>query len=81
MKRDLSPIVAHTCGGPIFGRLASPGKCARCDALRTGAKPRTWSGSQRKADERRFLADLAAHRCTWPDGSRRCGPVCTFGDW
>jgi hypothetical protein len=41
-------MTKHTCGGPVFGRLAEPGTCPRCDELRAGAAPRQWVGTARR---------------------------------
>lgn len=67
----------HTCGGPVFGRLAPAGQCERCDELRASAKPVVWQGTQRRKDEERRVREIRAHDCK----KSGCGPVCTFGDW
>lgn len=67
----------HTCGGPVFGRLAPAGTCPRCDELRAGSKPVQWVGGRRKRDEALHIAEIRAHDCA----TAGCGPVCTFGDW
>jgi len=66
----------HTCGGPVFGRLAKRGECRRCDELRFGAPAVQWNTSRRDADRQR-CEEIRAHDCK----ARGCGPVCTFGDW
>ena len=74
-------MIKHTCGGPIFGRLAPEGTCPRCDELRAGAPRRTlpWyeAAKQKKENEKRFYQELKNHDCK----KAGCGPVCTFGDW
>ena len=70
----------HTCGGPVFGRK-TPG-CPRCDELLAGAPPVRQPGREAHAylkalHERSFRQELATHDCK----ARRCGPVCTFGEW
>jgi hypothetical protein len=68
----------HSCGGPSFGRL-TPG-CPRCDELAQGAQPRQWRNNRRD-DDRRRSAEIAAHFASERHRSGGCGPVCTFGDW
>lgn len=63
----------HTCGGPVFGRLAPRGECKRCDELRFGLPARQWA---RRCDAI-SIADIRKHDCV----ASRCGPICTFGDW
>jgi hypothetical protein len=67
-------VSAHTCGGPVFGRRVAG--CPRCDELAAGAVPVRWANSRRDDDARR-LREIRAHDCV----ARRCGSVCTFGDW
>jgi hypothetical protein len=68
----------HTCGGPVFGRLAPRGECKRCDELRFGLPARQWASAiaKRRCDAMR-LEDIRKHDCV----ASRCGPICTFGDW
>jgi hypothetical protein len=74
----------HTCGGPVFGRLAPPGECVRCDELRAGAPPVRWRNARRDDGARRS-AEIHAHfrsrRHNDPTDPNYCGPVCTFGEW
>jgi hypothetical protein len=42
-----------------------------------GFPPVKWHVVDRKAEERRRIAEIRAHDCK----VSRCGPVCTFGDW
>jgi hypothetical protein len=67
----------HTCGGPVFGRLARLGQCRRCDELRFGLPAVQWRTAQRRCDDARRLADIRAHDCK----ASRCGPICTAFDW
>lgn len=67
----------HTCGGPIFGRLATRGECRRCDELRFGAEPVRWA---RFADSLR-CEEIRAHFAGEAHRSGRCGVICTFGEW
>lgn len=73
-----SPTTAHTCGGPVFGRLTDG--CPRCDELKAGAAPVQWSTSRSERDRQDALAraaEIRAHDCK----TSRCGIVCTFGQW
>lgn len=77
------PTTAHTCGGPVFGRL-TPG-CARCDELANGAEPVRWTSSWQREHEKRhavqFERSIDAHFAEGgPHARGDCGPVCTFGD-
>lgn len=65
----------HTCGGPVWGRLAPRGECRRCDELRFGAPPVRWSCIGQ--DDAQRVREIRAHDCR----VSHCGPVCTFGDW
>jgi len=64
--------VVHTCGGPVFGRLAEHG-CGRCDELRDGAAPRQGWNRRSRYDG----VATAAHNCS----ESNCAIVCTFGDF
>ena len=73
----------HTCNegsGPVFGRKAPVGKCARCDELRAGAAPVKWAPSRASIDAQR-CKEIAAHFAGHKHRSGQCGPVCTFGEW
>ena len=65
---------AHTCGGPVFGKLAEPGTCPRCDELHQGAQPVRWRSASTSDAQR--VAAIRSHRC-----GPSCGPVCTYGEW
>jgi hypothetical protein len=71
----------HTCDGPSFGRLASPGACARCDELRAGAPARRFAWAERsrrdRAAEAARLEAIRKHDCR----AAGCGPVCVAFDW
>jgi hypothetical protein len=79
----------HTCGGPVFGRLADPGECPRCDELRAGALPVSWAWTagykRRQAQEAARTDQMAAHfasaRHNDPQHPQYCGRVCTAFDW
>lgn len=71
----------HTCGGPVFGRLAAQGRCPRCDELRAGYEPRKGWGGRGGYDERRLGRDVDSHFASEKHRSGGCGPVCTFGEW
>ena len=62
---------AHSCGGPVFGRLTSG--CPRCDELAGGAAPRQGWGRRSRYDGRGY----GRHSCR----ESNCGPICTWGDW
>lgn len=66
-------MAKHSCGGPVFGRLVAG--CARCDELAAGAVPVRWASAAR--DDRARVVAVRVHDCA----ARKCGPVCTFGDW
>jgi len=70
----------HTCGGPVFGRLAPRGQCKRCDELLFGMPAVKWNSSRRDHDARQVAANRA-HFASDHHRSGKCGPVCTFGDW
>jgi hypothetical protein len=82
-------MAKHSCGGPIFGRLAPVGDCPRCDELRNGSAPVQWSGTRMVYNNGRLVretpairdamlrAAIRAHDCT----KSRCGPICTAFDW
>jgi hypothetical protein len=59
----------------VFNRL-DPG-CDRCVELASGAEPRKWSGTSRREQDARRIAEIRAHDCR----ASRCGPVCTAFDW
>jgi len=63
----------HTCGGPVFGRLAERGTCPRCDELRAGAAPRQGWGRSSRYDG----YSTEPHSCQ----ESNCAPICTWGDW
>ena len=63
----------HTCGGPVFGRLAERGGCPRCDELRAGAAPRQGWGRSSRYDG--YATE--PHSCQ----ESNCAPICTWGDW
>lgn len=67
-------MAKHTCGGPVFGKLAPKGECVRCDELREGSPARAGFFSARNTKLER---GATAHSCE----TSKCGPVCTFGDW
>ena len=67
----------HTCGGPVFGRLAPAGTCPRCDELRAGSTPVQWVGGRRAQTDALRVVEIRAHDCV----KSHCGPVCTFGEW
>jgi hypothetical protein len=79
----------HTCGGPVFGRLAPPGECARCDELRAGAEPVRWawtenhkSAADRDAERGEQMREhFASDRHNNPRNPNYCGRVCTAFDW
>lgn len=78
-----STTTPHTCGGPVFGRLAEPGSCERCDELRKGAEPvKAWNHRQKQFDEMRRIA-MAKHFA--PGGKaeriRAAGGVDTAFEW
>lgn len=73
-------MTKHTCGGPAFGKLASPGDCARCDELRAGAPARKSWRSQKQERDDQFKRALDAHFNSAKHLSGGCGPCCTFGD-
>lgn len=75
--RETAKTTAHTCGGPVFGRLATRGTCRRCDELRFGAPAVRWSCQDAAKRQAETLAAIRAHDCV----ARRCGPVCTAFDW
>jgi hypothetical protein len=50
-------MTKHTCGGPVFGRLAEPGTCPRCDELRAGAPVRQWAGAAVRARRDAYATD------------------------
>ncbi len=72
-----STTTKHTCGGPVFGKLAKRGDCPRCDELRFGAPAVKWKESADVARCRDIRAHLASDRHL----RGLCGPVCTFGEW
>lgn len=59
----------------VFGRRVDG--CPRCAQLNNGAPPVKWSGTLRREEEARRIAEIRAHRCSVSG----CGPVCTFGEW
>jgi len=63
----------HTCGGPVFGRLAERGTCPRCDELRAGAAPKQGWGRSSRYDG--YATEK--HSCQ----ESNCAPICTWGDW
>jgi hypothetical protein len=63
----------HTCGGPVFGRLAERGTCPRCDELRAGAAPKKGWGRSSRYDG----YSTEPHSCR----ESNCAPICTYGDW
>lgn len=78
----------HTCtttGKALpFGRRAPVGQCARCDALRNGAEPKSWGNGNaalNAQNARMRTLDIQAH---FAPGGRHarglCGPVCTAFD-
>ena len=70
----------HTCGGPVFGRLAKRGECSRCAELRFGAPAVKWAASRRDQDRMR-CEEIRGHFASERHTSGGCGPVCTFGEW
>ena len=70
----------HTCGGPVFGKLAAERECPRCDELRSGMPAVKWAPS-RAAQSRLRCEEIRAHFNSKHHRSGGCGPVCTFGDW
>ena len=66
----------HTCGGPVFGKLAQVGQCARCDELRAGAPAVQWRGNRNAQIEAQRVRAIRAHDCK----RSGCLPICTFGD-
>lgn len=71
-------MTRHTCGGPVFGRLAPTGTCPRCDELRKGAEPVRWRSASHRDPSR---ADAIAEHYRSGECARTCGPVCTRFDW
>ena len=67
----------HTCGGPVFGKLAPRGECRRCDQLHSGSAPIQWVGQRRTRTDALQIAEIRAHDCK----ASKCSIVCTFGDW
>lgn len=71
----------HTCNGPVFGKLAPEGECARCDELHAGYRPRPgWGSQRRKAEAQRSRAIAHHFRPGGPHARGECGPVCTAFD-
>ena len=78
----------HTCtptGKALpFGRKAPVGQCARCDALRDGAEPKSWGGQSATLRAHNARMDSAARRAHFapggPHAQGACGPVCTAFD-
>lgn len=66
----------HTCGGPIFGRRAPLGQCARCDELTNGAPVVRWADRPAR-DSALRIDQIRKHDCA----RSRCGPICTAFDW
>ena len=42
----------HSCGGPVFGRLATRGTCPRCDELHAGAVGTVWRKREESVNDR-----------------------------
>ena len=73
-KAEPEAEAVHTCGGPVFGRLADRGTCPRCDELRAGAAPK--QGWGRRSSRYDGYA-TKPHSCQ----ESNCAPICTWGDW
>ena len=59
----------------VFGRKVAG--CPRCAELAAGAAPVSGWGSATRQFQAVAIAAIRAHDCRL----RRCGPVCTFGDY
>lgn len=60
--------------GANFGRKIDG--CPRCEELKAGASPVSWSWTKRAAEQRQLQA-IRRHNCK----ESNCGIVCTFGEW
>ncbi|MER7487964.1 hypothetical protein ABTY20_19060 [Streptomyces sp. NPDC126497] len=68
---------------PRFGRKFNG--CPRCDELKAGAEPVTWSsGRTERGRVGSCPTNTEVSNHFAPGGPHErgvCGPVCTFGDW